>query len=129
MRRAGAVGSLDARLRRHRGRGPLGLQQRPLRRRELHQRPYRGWVEEDARNEATNLTAADAALRFTVEPSPDDEGFTLKASTVRVWGSKGDVRKRGVNHHGMTLYDVADIERRIERQMAAREVVAKVAEM
>lgn len=88
---------------------------------------YRGWVEEDARNEATKLTAADAALRFTVEPSLDGEGFTLKASTVRVWGSKGDVSKRGVNHHGMTLYDVADIERRIERQMAAREVGGEVA--
>jgi hypothetical protein len=71
---------------------------------------YRGWVEEDARNNADRLTAADMALRFT------DQDYTLKASVVRVWGARDLVRKRGSNGQGMTLYDVGDVALRVTRQ-------------
>lgn len=70
---------------------------------------YRGWVEEDARNEATVLTAANMALRFTSDETE------LKASVVRVWGARGLIRKRGRDDNGMTLYDVGDVEARLSQ--------------
>lgn len=66
---------------------------------------YRGWVEEDARNNADRLTAQDMALRFA------EKG--LKASVVRVWGTRGIVKKRGHDPNGMTLYDVDGVEARV----------------
>jgi ribosomal protein L37AE/L43A len=41
------------------------------------------------------LTATDLAVRIGV-----------KASIIRVWGSRGLITKRGKNHDGLTLYDV-----------------------
>lgn len=76
---------------------------------------YRGWVEDDARKGADRLTAADMALRFT------SDGYTLKASRVRVWGARGLVRKRGSNDKGLTLYDVADVATRVENERCATE--------
>lgn len=70
---------------------------------------YRGWVEDDARSSADRLTADDMAIRFSTRDRP------LKASTVRVWGAKGNVRKRGRHpESGLTMYDVADVAARLE---------------
>lgn len=42
----------------------------------------------------------------------------IKASIVRVWGSKGYIAKRGTNPQGLTLYDAQQIAERIERAEA-----------
>jgi hypothetical protein len=42
------------------------------------------------------------------------EKLGVKASMIRVWGSRGLVRKHGKNSDGITLYDVADAEARLE---------------
>jgi ribosomal protein L37AE/L43A len=52
---------------------------------------------------AVHLTASDMADRIGV-----------KASVIRVWGSRGLVRKRGKDHNGLTLYDVSDASARLE---------------
>jgi hypothetical protein len=62
---------------------------------------YRARVEGDYLRHAGALTADQAAERFGI-----------KASVVRVWGAREQVRKRGRDQHGITLYDVADIETR-----------------
>lgn len=76
---------------------------------------YRGWVEDDARNSADRLTAADMALRFT------DADYSLKASRVRVWGARGLVRKRGTSEQGLTLYDVQDVATRVDSERSTSE--------
>lgn len=53
------------------------------------------------RAHATSLTAKDLADRFGLKPS-----------VIRVWGSRGLVRKRGRTLTGEYLYDVADTEHR-----------------
>lgn len=58
-------------------------------------------VKDDYRRHAPALTAADLA-----------EKLGIKANLIRVWGSRGIVRKRGRDHEGHTLYDVADVESR-----------------
>lgn len=62
---------------------------------------YRYAVGVAYRAHALHLTAADLSDRIGV-----------KASVIRVWGSRGLVRKRGRNQDGITLYDVADAEAR-----------------
>lgn len=62
---------------------------------------YRARVEGDYVEQATELTADQAAKRFDI-----------KASVIRVWGSRGHVRKCGLNRDGITLYDVKDIAKR-----------------
>ena len=42
------------------------------------------------------------------------EKLSMKASMIRVWGSRGLVRKRGKDHNGITLYDVSDATARLE---------------
>lgn len=42
------------------------------------------------------------------------EKLSIKASMIRVWGSRGLVRKRGKDHNGITLYDVSDATSRLE---------------
>lgn len=75
---------------------------------------YRGWVEDDALHNADRLTAVQMTQRFRDE----DDKPMVKAGEVRVWGSRELVRKRGRNDQGMTLYDVGDVERRIEARRA-----------
>lgn len=67
---------------------------------------YRAWVEDDARRNATALTADEMVLRFPI----DADGKPLKPQRIRVWGSRGQVDKRGTNDKGRTLYDVAQVE-------------------
>lgn len=55
------------------------------------------------RAHATSLTARDLADRFG-----------LRATVIRVWGSRGLVAKRGRTLSGEILYDVADTQRRAE---------------
>jgi len=55
------------------------------------------------RAHADRLTAADLGERLGIKPS-----------MIRVWGSRGLVRKRGRTNEGVTLYDVADAEARHE---------------
>lgn len=62
---------------------------------------YRRTVDGDYVTHAVALTADQAAERFGI-----------KASVIRVWGAREQVRKRGRDQHGITLYDVADIETR-----------------
>lgn len=64
---------------------------------------YRYAVGVAYRAHSDRLTAADLG-----------EKIGVKASMIRVWGSRGLVRKRGKNHEGVTLYDVADAEARLE---------------
>lgn len=64
---------------------------------------YRFAVGVAYRAHAPVLTAADMAERIGV-----------KASQIRVWGSRGLVRKRGKDGNGITLYDVADALSRAE---------------
>lgn len=64
---------------------------------------YRFAVGVAYRAHAPHLTAADLAERIGV-----------KASMIRVWGSRGLVRKRGKDGNGITLYDVADALARVE---------------
>jgi hypothetical protein len=64
---------------------------------------YRFAVGVAYRAHAPHLTAADMAERIGV-----------KASMIRVWGSRGLVRKRGRDGNGITLYDVADALSRAE---------------
>lgn len=78
---------------------------------------YRGWVEDDALFQAKALTANDMPRRFRDE----DDRARVKPGEVRVWGSREKVRKRGTNDKGITLYDVADVEERIEARDAALE--------
>ena len=59
---------------------------------------YRFAVGAAYRAHSPNLTAADMAERTGV-----------KASVVRVWGSRFPEIKRGRNHLGITLYDVASV--------------------
>lgn len=42
----------------------------------------------------------------------------VKASIVRVWGSKGYITKRGTDAQGLTLYDAEQITERVERMEA-----------
>ena len=42
------------------------------------------------------------------------EKLSIKASMIRVWGSRGLVRKRGKDHNGITLYDVSDATARLQ---------------
>lgn len=42
------------------------------------------------------------------------EKLGIKASMIRVWGSRGLVRKRGKDHAGITLYDVSDATARLQ---------------
>lgn len=69
--------------------------------REVTEDQYRFAVAAAYQAHAIHLTAADLSERIGV-----------KASVIRVWGSRGLVRKRGRNHDGITLYDVADAEAR-----------------
>jgi hypothetical protein len=55
------------------------------------------------RAHAACLTATDLGEKIGVKPS-----------VIRVWGSRGLVRKRGRTTEGVTLYDVADAEARHE---------------
>jgi hypothetical protein len=64
---------------------------------------YRFAVGVAYRAHAPHLTAADLAERIGV-----------KASMIRVWGSRGLVRKHGKDGNGITLYDVADALARVE---------------
>ena len=57
---------------------------------------YRFAVGAAYRAHSDRLTAADLAERIGV-----------KASIIRVWGARGKITKRGRNHDGITLYDVA----------------------
>ena len=54
------------------------------------------------RAHATSLTAKDLAERFDLKPT-----------VIRVWGSRGLVRKHGHTISGEILYDVADTQRRV----------------
>jgi hypothetical protein len=54
---------------------------------------------------ADRLTADDLAERL---------GVTV--SRIRVWGSRGYVKKHGKNADGKTLYDVADAQSRVESE-------------
>jgi hypothetical protein len=75
---------------------------------------YRGWVEDDALTQADRLTATDMERRFL-----DDDGKpTVKAGEVRVWGSRSLIRKRGRSDDGITLYDVADVQARVDARLA-----------
>ena len=64
---------------------------------------YRYAVGAAYRAHSDRLTAADLG-----------EKLGLKASVIRVWGSRGLVRKRGRDHTGITLYDVSDATARLE---------------
>lgn len=64
---------------------------------------YRSRIDRDYVDHADALTADQAAERFG-----------LKASVIRVWGSRELVRKCGKNAEGITLYAVADIASRVE---------------
>lgn len=78
---------------------------------------YHGWVKADAIKRAKVLTAEDMATRFR---DPDlAEKDQIKASKIRVWGSRGIVGKRGTNGMGRTLYVVADVEARLQKDVAA----------
>lgn len=70
---------------------------------------YRLRIGADYLREAEALSAADMALRFP----------GLKATIVRVWGSRGIVSKRGKDGNGVTLYDVADVEARLKGEEAS----------
>jgi len=62
---------------------------------------YRLAVAAAFRAHAPALTAADIELTWGV-----------KASLVRLWGSRGHVAKRGKDRHGITLYDVEQVRQR-----------------
>lgn len=64
---------------------------------------YRFAVGVAYRAHSDRLTAAELGEKIGVKPS-----------IIRVWGSRGLVRKRGRDHNGITLYDVADAEARHE---------------
>lgn len=64
---------------------------------------YRFAVGTAYRAHSPHLTAADMSERIGV-----------KATVIRVWGSRGLIRKRGRNHDGIILYDVADAEARLQ---------------
>lgn len=66
-------------------------------RRTVTEDQYRFAVGAAYRAHSDKLTAADMALQIGV-----------KASIIRVWAVRGHVAKRGRNHEGLTLYDVAD---------------------
>lgn len=72
-------------------------------RREVTGDDYRYVVEVAYRAHADKLTALDLTERYGV-----------KASVVRVWGSRGHIRKHGTNSEGKILYDVSDVESRLE---------------
>lgn len=71
--------------------------------------PTHAWSDEDYRSKVAadyvehsdRLTASQLATRLGV-----------KAGTIRVWASRGKIRKRGRDHLGRQLYDVADTTRR-----------------
>lgn len=64
--------------------------------RTISEAEYRLAVGITYRAHSPSLTATDMAGRIGV-----------KASIVRVWGSRGQITKRGKNEDGLTLYDVA----------------------
>lgn len=64
---------------------------------------YRGRVDREYVDHADTLTADQAAERFGI-----------KASVIRVWGSRELVRKVGKDANGITLYAVEDIASRVE---------------
>lgn len=63
---------------------------------------YRLRIGADYLEAATELSARDMARRFDVS-----------ASAVRVWGARGEIRKRGRDSDGITLYDVDDVAKRL----------------
>lgn len=72
---------------------------------------YRAWVEKDARDNATCLTADEMVRRFEKQA----DGKPLKPSHVRVWGARGQVRKCGTDGRNRTLYDCSDVDRMTTR--------------
>lgn len=68
---------------------------------------YRRWVTDDYRANSDKLTAPDIEAQHGV-----------KATSVRAWASKGQVRKRGKDDSGRQLYDVADVLRMKEGKAA-----------
>lgn len=61
---------------------------------------YRAKVDADYVQHAAALTATQLRERFAVQPG-----------TVRVWATRGKVRRHGLDHLGRQLYDVADVAR------------------
>jgi hypothetical protein len=74
-------------------------------RREVSEDQYRFAVGAAYRAHSDKLTAADMAERIGV-----------KATILRVWGSRGEITKRGRNHDGITLYDVDSAIARRDRR-------------
>ena len=68
--------------------------------RRLTEVEYRFAVGAVYRAHSDRLTASDLAERLG-----------LKATEIRVWGSRGHVDKRGKDHNGITLYDVESVRR------------------
>jgi hypothetical protein len=73
-------------------------------RREVTEDQYRYAVGVAYKAHAEHLTATDLGDRIGVKPS-----------VIRVWGSRGHIRKRGRNQDGHTLYDVASTQAWMER--------------
>lgn len=67
--------------------------------RQLNADEYRYAVGVAYRAHATRLSAQELAQKLG-----------LKATVIRVWGSRGLIRKRGRNADGVLLYDVADAQ-------------------
>lgn len=70
------------------------------------------WVTEDQYRYAVGVAYLQHSDKLTAAELGEKLG--VKASMIRVWGSRGLVRKRGKNGDGITLYDVADAEARLE---------------
>lgn len=62
---------------------------------------YRAKVDADYVEHASALTASQLHERFGVS-----------RGSVTAWAAKGEVRKRGKDHRGLQLYDVADVARK-----------------
>ena len=71
--------------------------------------PAHAWTDDDYhhRVDADYLQVAD---RLTADQMA--ARFKIKASLVRKWASRGQIRKRGTDQHGRVLYAVADVEAR-----------------
>jgi hypothetical protein len=70
---------------------------------------YRAAVARDARDNATALTADALCERF-----PD-----VTVGQVRVWANRGLIKRQGRDEMGRMLYDVADVEARVEGLLAS----------
>ena len=68
---------------------------------------YRLWVGEDYLAYADALTANDAA-----------QVLGIKASVIRVWGARNQIKKAGHTDDGLTLYDVESVRSRHARETA-----------